>query len=126
MKKTRQTVITDTFGVRRGPTHAKPYWRSAKTKQIEFSFRSRQCPSSPTLLELVELDVGRVQKLREFDLDVRYGPCIGISRLERWIRANELGLDPPEELLDWLTDEQMRQRTGARLLDRCFWSKIFE
>jgi DNA polymerase delta subunit 4 len=24
-----------------------------------------------------------------------YGPCVGVSRLERWERANILGLNPP-------------------------------
>lgn len=33
--------------------------------------------------------------LREFDLSSKYGPCMGISRLERWERAAKLGLEPP-------------------------------
>ncbi|KAJ3043020.1 DNA polymerase delta subunit 4 [Rhizophlyctis rosea] len=36
--------------------------------------------------------------LRAFDLDATYGPCLGITRLERWHRARELGLEPPEEV----------------------------
>jgi len=27
-----------------------------------------------------------------------YGPCIGVSRLERWERAHLLGLNPPPEV----------------------------
>mmetsp|Transcript_11987 Transcript_11987/g.33722 ORF Transcript_11987/g.33722 Transcript_11987/m.33722 type:complete len:118 (+) Transcript_11987:310-663(+) len=34
--------------------------------------------------------------LRQFDLSSKYGPCIGMTRLERWERADKLGLDPPE------------------------------
>lgn len=35
--------------------------------------------------------------LRQFDLTSKFGPCVGISRLERWERAAKLGLDPPAE-----------------------------
>ncbi|KAF8242123.1 hypothetical protein K440DRAFT_482923, partial [Wilcoxina mikolae CBS 423.85] len=37
--------------------------------------------------------------LRHFDLSSQYGPCIGITRVSRWKRANELGLKPPIEVL---------------------------
>ena len=29
---------------------------------------------------------------------MQYGPCIGLSRSERWARAEKLGLDPPENV----------------------------
>jgi len=38
------------------------------------------------------------QKLRAFDLDMRFGPCLGITRLQRWERAQANGLDPPAEI----------------------------
>ena len=28
-----------------------------------------------------------------------FGPCVGIPRLERWERAQALGLNPPKEVL---------------------------
>ncbi|KAL1994898.1 hypothetical protein VTN49DRAFT_1085 [Thermomyces lanuginosus] len=37
--------------------------------------------------------------LRHFDLSSQYGPCIGISRLQRWHRAHNLDLNPPIEVL---------------------------
>ncbi|CAD6502636.1 BgTH12-05226 [Blumeria graminis f. sp. triticale] len=37
--------------------------------------------------------------LRLFDTSSQYGPCIGISRSARWLRANRLGLSPPIEVL---------------------------
>lgn len=37
--------------------------------------------------------------LRHFDLSSQYGPCIGITRLNRWKRADKLGLKPPVEVL---------------------------
>ncbi|KAI0730457.1 DNA polymerase delta, subunit 4-domain-containing protein [Earliella scabrosa] len=36
--------------------------------------------------------------LRVFDLSYQYGPCVGISRLQRWERAEALGLNPPPEV----------------------------
>ena len=41
--------------------------------------------------------------LRRFDLDYAYGPCGGLSRRERWQRAKQLGLDPPQSVLDILS-----------------------
>ncbi|EST06463.1 DNA polymerase delta, subunit 4 [Kalmanozyma brasiliensis GHG001] len=49
----------------------------------------------------------RIQQiLRVFDLDPNYGPCMGMSRLERWQRAKELDLDPPQEIHDILNTKQ--------------------
>ncbi|KAJ8631895.1 hypothetical protein MRB53_025231 [Persea americana] len=44
--------------------------------------------------------------LRQFDLNMNYGPCLGLSRLERWERANKLGLNPPEEVENLLRGSQ--------------------
>ena len=38
-------------------------------------------------------------RLKAFDLDSRYGPCVAISRRERWERAAALGLAPPPDVL---------------------------
>lgn len=49
----------------------------------------------------------RIQQiLRVFDLDPNYGPCMGMSRLERWQRAKDLDLNPPQEIHDILTTRQ--------------------
>ncbi|KAF8977293.1 hypothetical protein BGZ46_007497 [Entomortierella lignicola] len=42
------------------------------------------------------------QALRQFDLTSRYGPCLDLTRLERWERASELGLNPPQGVKDLL------------------------
>ncbi|KAJ7140286.1 DNA polymerase delta, subunit 4-domain-containing protein [Mycena crocata] len=44
--------------------------------------------------------------LRVFDLTYEYGPCVGVTRLERWERASALGLNPPSEVRDILTTRQ--------------------
>ncbi|KAJ1394866.1 DNA-polymerase delta, subunit 4 [Sesbania bispinosa] len=36
--------------------------------------------------------------LRQFDLNMAYGPCLGMTRLARWERAQKLGLNPPQEI----------------------------
>lgn len=41
--------------------------------------------------------------LRQFDLDTRFGPVSGLSRLERHARAAALGLDPPDWVVDLVT-----------------------
>lgn len=38
--------------------------------------------------------------LRVFDLSASYGPCVGVTRLQRWERAKKWGLNPPEEVSD--------------------------
>ncbi|KZT52378.1 hypothetical protein CALCODRAFT_502383 [Calocera cornea HHB12733] len=44
--------------------------------------------------------------LRVFDLSYEYGPCIGMSRLERWERAEAMGLEPPPEVREILMTEE--------------------
>lgn len=38
------------------------------------------------------------QMLRVFDNTCEFGPCVGMTRLERWERAQALGLNPPPEV----------------------------
>ncbi|KAF9928527.1 hypothetical protein FBU30_002326 [Linnemannia zychae] len=40
--------------------------------------------------------------LRQFDLASKYGPCTDMTRLERWERAFNLGLHPPQHVKDLL------------------------
>ncbi|RDA83815.1 hypothetical protein CP532_4613 [Ophiocordyceps camponoti-leonardi (nom. inval.)] len=54
-------------------------------------------------------DVEMCEKvLRYFDVSSQYGPCIGISRRKRWLRAHRLGLKPPIEVLAVLVKEEAR------------------
>ncbi|KAL9128278.1 MAG: hypothetical protein Q9217_003009 [Psora testacea] len=50
--------------------------------------------------------------LREFDLSSQYGLCIGISRMKRWKRADNLGLKPPLEVLAVLMKEEEKGEKG--------------
>ena len=38
--------------------------------------------------------------LRDFDMDMRYGPCCTISRIARWERAEAFGMQPPRLVKD--------------------------
>lgn len=53
--------------------------------------------------------------LRHFDLSSQYGPCIGITRLNRWKRASKLGLKPPVEVLAVVL--QMEDQSGKTASD---------
>ncbi|CAK5283212.1 unnamed protein product [Mycena citricolor] len=44
--------------------------------------------------------------LRVFDLTYEFGPCIGVTRLERWERAQALGLNPPPQIKDMLLSSE--------------------
>ncbi|KAF8380835.1 hypothetical protein HHK36_028330 [Tetracentron sinense] len=51
--------------------------------------------------------------LRQFDMNMAYGPCIGMTRLDRWERANDLGLNPPRDVEGLLK--------GGRVGLDCLW-----
>ncbi|XP_042325658.1 DNA polymerase delta subunit 4 isoform X2 [Sceloporus undulatus] len=44
----------------------------------------------------------QVELLKQFDLSWQYGPCTGITRLQRWERAELLGLSPPATVKELL------------------------
>ncbi|KAG0069567.1 hypothetical protein BGZ89_002574 [Linnemannia elongata] len=43
--------------------------------------------------------------LRQFDLASKYGPCLDMTRLERWERASLLGLSPPMDVKNMLVKD---------------------
>lgn len=51
--------------------------------------------------------------LRQFDMNMAYGPCLGMSRLARWERAQKLGLNPPKEI------ESILKR--GKVSSECLW-----
>ncbi|TPX64206.1 hypothetical protein SpCBS45565_g06079 [Spizellomyces sp. 'palustris'] len=52
--------------------------------------------------------------LKDFDLNYNYGPCVGLSRMERWERAQKLELDPPEDIRLILLTPEARQDDDLR------------
>ncbi|XP_077461007.1 DNA polymerase delta subunit 4 isoform X2 [Stigmatopora argus] len=63
-------------------------------------------PSSPPQNTEISPISEDQEKLRQFDLDWKFGPCTGISRLQRWDRAKLHGLNPPEDIQDLLLLKQ--------------------
>lgn len=61
--------------------------------------------SSKAEVRQPKLGHGKSEKdfLREFDMNLEFGPCIGITRLERWERAHRHGLEPPPEVKELVT-----------------------
>ncbi|CAI5479629.1 unnamed protein product [Closterium sp. Yama58-4] len=47
--------------------------------------------------------------LQLFDMDMAFGPCTGLSRMERWQRANRLGLNPPPHVRALLESASCRE-----------------
>uniref|UniRef100_A0A3Q0S9P5 DNA polymerase delta 4, accessory subunit n=1 Tax=Amphilophus citrinellus TaxID=61819 RepID=A0A3Q0S9P5_AMPCI len=87
---TKRGLITDSFKVVK---------KSRKGGKRE---KSPTPPPSPQKEPRVKKKTEEQEKLRQFDLDWRFGPCTGISRLQRWERAKLHGLNPPEEIRDLL------------------------
>ncbi|CAN1132198.1 DNA polymerase delta subunit 4 [Linum perenne] len=78
-----------------------------KTSSSSKSIKKKSSPASavslvsgdPDLQENVEKGE---QMLREFDMNMAYGPCIGMTRSARWERAHRLGMNPSGEIKDLL------------------------
>uniref|UniRef100_A0A1J3GE66 DNA polymerase delta subunit 4 n=1 Tax=Noccaea caerulescens TaxID=107243 RepID=A0A1J3GE66_NOCCA len=49
------------------------------------------------------------EMLRQFDMNMAYGPCLGMTRLDRWERALHLGMNPPNEIEKLLKTEKVQQ-----------------
>jgi len=48
------------------------------------------------------------EMLRQFDMNMAYGPCLGMTRLARWERAQSLGLNPPKDVERILREVKVR------------------
>ena len=68
--------------------------------------------------ELEELEQLEQRLRSEFDLETKYGPVVGLSRLGRWERAVRLGLDPPR----WDRDTIVQHGTESDLNAHIFTS----
>ncbi|XP_071617798.1 DNA polymerase delta subunit 4 [Heliangelus exortis] len=100
-------LITDSFPRRRRGRAARTPGRHKPKPKLKGSSRDRcgsapprpGSPPNPPDQELLEM-------LRRFDLTWEYGPCTGITRLQRWERAQALGLSPPSPVREALLKHQ--------------------
>lgn len=67
------------------------------------------CAPCPVYLRLEEILIEHVK------------PCVGITRLKRWQRADRLGLSPPLEVLAVLMQEE---KNGAEGFERAHMDDI--
>uniref|UniRef100_A0A8C1A0U3 Si:dkey-28b4.7 n=1 Tax=Cyprinus carpio TaxID=7962 RepID=A0A8C1A0U3_CYPCA len=89
----KRGLITDTFKV---------------VKKARRGGKRDKSPSPPIAGGTGRLFLERekdLEELKKFDLDWKFGPCTGISRLQRWERAALHGLNPPQEIKDILLKE---------------------
>ncbi|KAN0119835.1 DNA polymerase delta, subunit 4 domain containing protein [Hyaloscypha variabilis] len=79
--------------------------RKVTDAQIKRYWREREAERKAPRVH--QEDVSLEEKiLRLFDMSSQFGPCIGIARMKRWVRANKLGLQPPIEVLAVLLKEE--------------------
>ncbi|KAK9359075.1 DNA polymerase delta, subunit 4-domain-containing protein [Lipomyces starkeyi] len=55
-----------------------------------------------------------VRILKNFDLTAAYGPTVGMTRLQRWRRAEKLGLKPPEVVYKILISKEGKSMDELR------------
>jgi DNA polymerase delta subunit 4 len=97
----------------------------AKPPQQEFQKKPEQPvrakPPADPKAEIREIEPGiRIsweeadRRLREWDMNSRFGPCMSMTRLERWQRAEKLEMDPPASIYNVL-------KTFPELQDESLW-----
>ncbi|XP_064613008.1 DNA polymerase delta subunit 4-like [Liolophura sinensis] len=86
-------LLTDTY------KQVKKSNRSTNDANVKIQSDARNvAPSTSKKAVSDDLD-----KLKQFDLNWEFGPCAGITRMERWQRAQKHGLNPPESVRDLIT-----------------------
>ncbi|KAK7411772.1 hypothetical protein VNO78_03211 [Psophocarpus tetragonolobus] len=94
----------------------KKYYRQRKNTAKKSSSISRK-KKSKVVKQHPENDCSsEEQALKIFDMNMMYGPCLGMPRLERWERAQKMGLKPPEEIKCFLESGKVQRE--------CLWHKL--
>jgi DNA polymerase delta subunit 4 len=70
----------------------------------------------PAEAALPGLTEAEEKELCRFDLTFKYGPCVGLSRAERWVRAQALGLEPPPRVYELLDRVPADSKSAQSLL----------
>ncbi|XP_048341688.1 DNA polymerase delta subunit 4 isoform X2 [Sphaerodactylus townsendi] len=91
----RKRLITDSFQV----------VRKKKRDSKEVKAQSPPCDAETIQVEALlqeAVQPEQAEVLKQFDLSWEFGPCTGITRLQRWERAELLGLSPPTTVRELL------------------------
>ncbi|XP_072420683.1 DNA polymerase delta subunit 4 [Chiloscyllium punctatum] len=86
-----QSQVTRTYPVVKGGQRAAPTQKTETSNTGLTDRAATLCPNGDHL-----------EILKAFDLHWEYGPCCGITRIERWERANRMGLRPPQNIRELL------------------------
>ncbi|EPE07575.1 dna polymerase delta subunit [Ophiostoma piceae UAMH 11346] len=78
---------------------------SISDSQIRRYWRSIEAQSLSRPVHQEGMGLGE-KVLRHFDVSSQFGPCVGIERKKRWMRAQRLGLAPPIEVLAVMLHEE--------------------
>ncbi|KAG6424806.1 hypothetical protein SASPL_115226 [Salvia splendens] len=107
---------TGVKGFFREKKKGKPGAAKKSNKSASFGSDVVQPPAliSHATLDLQEEYDEKEEVLRQFDMNMAYGPCIGMNRLDRWERANKFGLNPPAQVENLL---RMEKANGLCLWD---------
>jgi len=84
---------------------------SAAAELAPASAREENADAASPSDAAVVLTPEEVAELKGFDLTEKFGPCIGISRKQRWQRAELGGRDPPASV--WRLLERIGDGDGA-------------
>ena len=64
--------------------------------------RSEAAAAAAAAAALPPLTAAEEKELKAFDLDSTFGPCLGLTRLERFLRAEKLQINPPPSVREIL------------------------
>lgn len=77
-------------------------------RQAKVTDSLKRVKNSTTKAKTKEVDLAASEAvLREFDLNVDYGPLVGISRLDRLLRAENFNLPVKPEISKILKDSEL-------------------
>ncbi|GJJ11396.1 hypothetical protein Clacol_005629 [Clathrus columnatus] len=105
-REQQQVTTTDVLDVHDKIGKYKRYYK--ETRELT----NKKAPNQPKVYQM----------LRVFDNTYDFGPCVGMTRLERWQRAQALGLNPPNEVREILLTEQ--GRTDPELVHPVFYGQV--
>ncbi|KAK7246194.1 hypothetical protein RIF29_41054 [Crotalaria pallida] len=95
----------------------KKYYRQRKKAANNRSSKSKKKSKISRVPCQAEYDPEE-EILRKFDMDMAYGPCVGVTRLERWERAQKMGLNPPQEI-----ERILKSDKDIKVQQQCLWNK---
>ncbi|GAB1604589.1 DNA polymerase delta subunit 4-like [Argonauta hians] len=113
MANSKQKRIDDDF------KQKKPVFKSkSKVARKKIPLTGIQPSTSQNIQASCSKDSEELAVLSEFDLNWRFGPISGITRLERWERANKFCLNPPERVKNIILSHGVNTPYNTSLWDQ--------